>query len=266
MTHVKHEKRLMDINTKDIIVDTLGQRDVENRQKEFKNMVDDFYPDLPEPVDLSFVNGKYYCYDGQMRIKVYKFLNDGKDLTIPAMVIFGLTLKETADLFIMKNDPTTHISTKLYERIIVMANYGDQESLDFVRTVERNGFRIDKAKEDTDNNLVRIQATKALWDEYEACENLSDFDNFLHVLYNGFLNDPMQTNNKIIKGLGLFMRTYKGMFDMNTLIKSLSKVRISDIIRDAEADKSTGSRKYAVRILGIYNHGLHKQNKLQNIL
>ena len=56
----------------------------------------------------------------------------------------------------------------------------------------------------------------------------------------------------------------KGKEDM--LAEKLSKRRPNDIIRDAQADRSTGATKYAVQILRVYNYGLREEQRLPNVL
>ena len=73
------------------------------------------------------------------------------------------------------------------------------------------------------------------------------------------LNENMDT--RLIKGMTEIFLRYKDI-DIERMTKKLSMVRPSDIIRDAQADRTTGPRKYAIQILQRYNSGLRQDKKL----
>ena len=67
-TEIRYEK----INTKDIVVNPLAQREVESRKAQFNRIMKDFRPELVNPIKVARINGKNYCFDGQMTMKVLR--------------------------------------------------------------------------------------------------------------------------------------------------------------------------------------------------
>lgn len=169
----KIEVQLLDLNTKDILIDDLGQRDVNRRRAQFNKIMRTFDPNLVQPISVALIDGKYYCFDGQMTMKVLKARNAGRD----------------------------HL-----------------------------------------------------------------YASYIRVIKQSWHGDPPGAQAQILRGLGLFMRTYKGQFKEDVLIDKLQKKHPNDIVRDAQVDRSSGARKYAVQILLTYNFSQREQNRLPNLL
>ena len=92
------------------------------------------------------------------------------------------------------------------------------------------------------------------------------YASYIRVIKQSWNGDPAGAQAQILRGLGLFMRTYKGQFKEDVLIEKLQKKHPNDIVRDAQVDRSTGARKYAVQILLTYNFSQREQNRLPNLL
>lgn len=96
----KIEVQLLDLNTKDILIDDLGQRDVNRRRAQFNKIMRTFDPNLIQPISVALIDGKYYCFDGQMTMKVLKARNAGRDLCVKCRVYNGMTKMDAANMFI----------------------------------------------------------------------------------------------------------------------------------------------------------------------
>lgn len=70
------------LSTKEIVVDEKGQRNVNNRNAQFRKIMREFNPLLVNDIKVALIDGKYYCFDGQMTMKVLKARNGGKDLMV----------------------------------------------------------------------------------------------------------------------------------------------------------------------------------------
>lgn len=257
----KIEYQLLDINTKDIYVDDLGQRDVNRRRAQFNKIMRTFDPKLVQPISVALIDGKYWCFDGQMTMKVLKAKNADRDLCVKCRVYDGMTKLDAAEMFITQRGTTSRVA--LADQIRVKGNYGDEKAIDFQRITENNGLEISWTGNKAKNTVV---AVSTLWKEFLAIDDNDLYASYIRIIKQSWNGDPSGAQAQILKGLGLFVRTYKGLFKEETLILKLQKKLPNDIIRDAQADRTTGARKYAVQILLAYNFGLREDNRLPNLL
>jgi len=257
----KFEYNMADINTRDILVDELGQRDVNRRRAQFNKIMREFDPNLVQPISVALIDGKYYCFDGQMTMKVLKARNGGRDLCVKCRVYSGMTKMDAAELFINQRGTISRVT--LADQIRVKGNYGDQQAIDFQRITEKNGLEISWAGNKAKNAVI---AVSTLWQEFRSMNDNDLYGSYIRVIRRSWDGDPSGAQAQILKGLGLFMRTYKGQAKEETLISKLTKKPPNDIIRDARADRTSGARKYAVQILLTYNFGQREENRLPNLL
>lgn len=249
------------INTKDIVVDELGQRDVERRKAQFNKIMRTFDPNLVQPIKVALIDGKYICFDGQMTRKVLIEKNGGKDTMAECKVYYGMTLLDCAIMFV--NQTGTVSKVDITDKIRVMANYGFKDEMDFIRVTETNGLNVSWTKSKCKNAVV---AVSTLFNEFKSFNDLDAYSKYIRVIRGAWNGDPDGSRAQILKGLGLFLRTYKDAAVEETLIEKLSTKRPVDIIRDAQADRTSGARKYAVQILQAYNFCQREAKRLPNLL
>lgn len=252
---------LRDINTAEICIDSLGQRDVNRRRAQFREIMNNFDPNLVQPVSVALIDGKYYCFDGQMTMKVLKARNRDQDLCVRCRVYESMTKLDCANMFIKQRGITSPVT--LTDKIRVQANYGDQKALSFIKITEANGLNVSWTGNKCKNAVV---AVSTLWAEYSAINNDELYAKYIRVLKGAWDGDPQSLVTQILKGLGLFLRTYRESAKEDVLIRQLAKKRPVDLIRDAQADRTSGSRKYAVQILLAYNFGMREENRLPQLL
>lgn len=257
----KIEVQLLDLNTKDILIDDLGQRDVNRRRAQFNKIMRTFDPNLVQPISVALIDGKYYCFDGQMTMKVLKARNAGRDLCVKCRVYNGMTKMDAANMFINQRGTTSRVT--LTDKIRVLGNYGDKQAIDFQRITEQNGLEISWTGNKAKNAVV---AVSTLWNEFIAFNDNDLYAMFIRVLKGAWKGEPSGSQTQILKGLGMFLRTYREQVREDTLIAKLEKKRPNDLIRDAQADRTSGARKYAVQILLAYNFGQIEKNRLPNLL
>lgn len=257
----KIDYQMLDINTKDIFVDELGQRDVNRRRAQFNKIMKTFDENLVQPVSVALIDGRYYCFDGQMTMKVLKARNADRDLCVKCRVYTGMTKLDAANMFINQRGTTSRVT--LTDQIRVMGNYGDQAAIEFQRLTEENGLEISWTGNKAKNSVV---AVSTLWAEFNAFGDNEMYSSYIRVIKQAWGGDPSGSQAAILKGLGLFMRTYKSKAKEDTLIAKLSKKRPNDIVRDAQADRTNGPRKYAVKILQAYNFATRESDRLPNLL
>lgn len=250
-----------EISTKDIHIDDKGQRDVSRRKAQFNKIMREFDDRLVQPIDVALIDGKYWCFDGQMTMKVLKARAGGKDVRVKCRVYEGMSKMDAAYMFIKQRGTVSRVDVA--DKIRVNANYGDENSVKFIRITESNGLEIAWNGYKAKNSVV---AVSTLWQEFISFSDDEMFASYIRVIKNSWNGDPDGSKSQILKGLGMFMRTYRGEFQESRLITKLQTRHPNDIIRDAQIDRSSGARKYAVQILLAYNHGAREENRLPNIL
>lgn len=257
----KIDCQIMDINTRDIYIDELGQRDVERRKAQFNKIMRTFDQNLVQPVSVAQIDGKFYCFDGQMTMKVLKAKNGDRDLCVKCRVYRGMTKMDAANMFIEQRGTVSRVT--LSDKIRVMANYGDAKTIAFQGVTEQNGLQISWTGTKSKNSITAVSAA---WNEFLAFNDPIAYGAFIRVIRWAWDGDPNAAQSNILKGLGMFMRVYNGKFDEGRLINKLSDLNPNEIIRNASVDRSSGPRKYAVQILQAYNSGLRQESRLPNIL
>lgn len=259
------EIKNMNINTKDIIINSLAQRDVEQRKAQFNKIMRTFDPDLVNPIKVALINGKYYCFDGQMTMKVLKARNKDKDLCVPCKCYYGLTDMDMANLFVAQNGTISNV--KKVDKLRVMKNFGDHDASLLVRLTELNGLEISWNGSKRKNAVCAIGALERCFNDLKDKtdeETERKFGAFIRVIKGAWNGDPDGARSEILRGVCGFMKAYDKEFDEERLIRKLSEKLPIDIIRDAQVDRSNGERKYSVMILNIYNGRLKEPlvNKL----
>lgn len=258
------EIKTQKINTKDIVVKEPMQRDVERRKAQFNKIMRTFNPDLVNPIKVALIDGKYYCFDGQMTMKVLKARNRNKDLCVECKVFYGLTELDAAMLFVEQVGTVAKVSAA--DKLRVLNNYGDEESVALVKLTEENGLQISWNGSKSKNAITAISTLTGVFRDLEGLKNPAKYADFIRVLKEAYDGNPEAHSAAMLNGLGLFVKTYYGQYDHERLVKKLWEHPPAEIIRDARVDKSSGVRKYAVMILNIYNGNGRFKGALPNKL
>lgn len=257
----EYEYEIKYINTKEIIVDELGQRDVERRKAQFNKIMRTFDPNLVQDIDVAFIDGKYYCFDGQMTRKVLIARNGGKDLSVRCKVYCGMTKMDAAMMFIKQRGTTSNVD--ITDKIRVLANYGDKDAIDFIRITEANGLYISWTRTKGKNAVV---AVSTLFEIFNSFQDKEEYASLIRIVKGAWDGDADSTRHQILRGMAHFIQCYKGTYDEETLISHLKEQNPNEIVRNASTDRTKGPRKYAVQIWNAYNYRLRESRKLPNLL
>ena len=250
------------INTKEIVVNPQAQRDVERRRAQYNKIMRTFNPNLVNPIKVALIDGKYYCFDGQMTMKVLKGRNRGNDLCVNCMVFTGMTMVDVAEMFISQNG--TVAAVKAADKLRVLNNFGDPEAVAIVRLTEQNGLEISWSGDKRKNAITAVSTLTNVFRDLDGMKTPEKFSDFISILKEAYDGNPDAHVANMLNGLGQFVKTYYGEYDHARIVKKLRDHLPQDIIRDAKVDRSSGNRKYAVMILNIYNGSL--RNPLPNKL
>lgn len=248
------------LSTKEIIVNPNAQRDVGKRDAQFRKIMKEFDPRLVNDIKVAQINGKYYCFDGQMTMKVLKARNRNNDLMVRCKVYRGMTDVDAAEMFVKQNGTTSRVSTM--DKLRVEFNHGNREVLDFVRLTEANGITIDWSKGSGRNKIVAVSTAFRIYKDFNDPHEYSEF---LSILRDSWGGEPDSFRNEIMSGLYMFMKAYRGRYRSKTLVAKLSRVSPKSIVREAKVSTASGDRKYAIQILNAYNHNA-STNRLPELL
>lgn len=245
MKNFKPDYEYRQVNTKEINVDPLYQRDLS--KSKVTKIVKKFNPYLVNACKLSFRDGKFWVFDGQHTIAAIKAKNNGNDLMVDCKVFYGLTRIDEMELFIEQNGESTNVRTN--ERLRALFNNGDKDVVGMVRSCEKVGVKVDFMKGQAHN---RINALSTLMKSYKSMTE-KQFMNMLLTIKEAWGGVPESFSAEILNGMTRFYIAYDGEFNKNRLKKVLAKTSPVAIIRDGKVSATGGNAKYARVILGIYN-------------
>lgn len=250
MTHSTPEYEYKQVNTRDIFVDPLYQRDLNNGK--VGKIVREWNPYLVNAVKVSYREGKLWVFDGQHTIAAIKSKHNGRDCMVDCKVFYGLTRLDEMELFIAQNGASTAVQT--IEKFRALFNNGDKEIVHMVRTCERIGFIVDFKRGQANGRIV---AVSALYKAYKTLDE-KDFIDMLSIIKDAWNGVPESVSAEILGGMTRFYSAYKGSFNRSRLVRELSKNSPLAIIRDGRVTASGGNLRYARVILGIYNKNTSK--------
>lgn len=232
-------------NTKDIFVDPLYQRDLDNSK--VSKIVRDWNPYLVNAVKVSWRDGKLWVFDGQHTIAACKAKRGGRDCMVDCKVFYGLTRLDEMELFIAQNGAATPVKTR--EKYRALFNNGDPDITAMVRECEMIGFLVDFNPSKARN---RILALRTLFTSFKTLDSES-FRDMMLIIKEAWGGMPESLTSEIISGMTRFYMAYKGDFNRKRLIKRLAQNSPVAIIRDGKVTASSGASRYARVILGLYN-------------
>lgn len=248
------------VNTKDIEVDEWGQRDVEKRKSQFDKIMKHFNKYLVNELKLALIDGHYFCFDGQMTMKVLIAKNGGKHLPVDCKVYHGLTLFDISELFCDQGGIQSPV--RPIDKIRVRAYYGDADCMGFLRATEKAGLDLAWSGYKSQNTITAVATAFKSYMQFKDKDRYADM---LRSLKEAWPEDKHNVDAKILKGATMFYTTYETA-DPDRFATKLSVTRPVDLMRDAEVDRTKSERKYAVQMLHYYNRNARDVSRLPNVL
>lgn len=184
------------LSTKEIIVNPDAQRDVNKREAQFRKIMKEFDQRLVNDVKVAQIGSRYYCFDGQMTMKVLKARNRNNDLMVRCKVYKGMTDVDAADMFVKQNGTVSQVST--LDKLRVEFNHGNREVLDFVRLTEMNGVIIDWGRGAGKNKIVAVGTAFKV---YKALNDPQEYSRFLYILRESWGGEHDSFRKEIMNGL-----------------------------------------------------------------
>lgn len=234
------------LNTKFLFVDELYQRTIDPER--VKKIIDNFDPNLVNPIKVSFRDGKYWIVDGHHTERVLITLNKNEDLLVDCKVFYGMTWLDEVNMFLEQNGKFAR-AVNINDKLRAMMNAGDPDVTNMVKLAEKCGFIIDFKGSKGDNKIVALSTLMKAYGAMTA-EEYVDYLTLIKKTWGGASDSLCR---ELLQGMFIFCKTYGGQFKPKTFVTRLKKVAPYAIVRDGKVSSSPGATKYARQILGYYN-------------
>lgn len=236
------------LNTKDMMVDELYQRDID--PKRLMRMVKDYDPCLVNAVKVSYRDGKYWIYDGRHTAAMLRsVVGKGKDTEVECKVFTGLTRLDEMELFVAQNGASAPVSVNA--KLRALYNFGDKDVRGMVEAAAKAGVLVDFTKGQGLNKCVAASTLIKTYLSMER-EQFIDMLTTIRLTWNGIADS---FSREMLVGMAAFYRTYYGRFKQKDFVKSLSRVLPIQIIREGKSYNASWNTAtaYARVILRLYN-------------
>jgi len=243
------------LNTKDLVVDMMYQRDVD--MKRIAKMEKDYDPCLVNFVKVSFRDGKYYIFDGRHTVVLEKAVRgNGEDVSVACLVYKGLTRLDEMELFVAQNGENA-ARVGINDKLRALYNFGDTDVVGMVTASQCAGVRVDFTKWQATN---KVTAVSTLMHQYLRMPR-EQFIDMLSTIKAAWLGVPDSFCREILSGMERFYAAYYGDFKAKDLASSLSKITPIQIVREGKGlgSAALSGSTYARIILRQYNNG--RRNK-----
>jgi len=218
------------------------------------NIVEYFDIHRMHPIELSFRDGRLWCFNGQHRVLAYKKMNIAK---IPAQIHYGLTYEDEAMLFAKQHDNERRVSI----RDIWNAGNAAGEKMPNYMTIksimEDRGYKINPSKKEGENTFTCLATIIKGHDTYGA----DGLKRVIDTIDAAWGNCAGRTSSDITSALFRIYGTYGKAVDYDRLINCLSKHTALSFIRDSRDERGNGGVRVARHMVNVYNNKLRK-NKL----
>jgi hypothetical protein len=201
---------------------------------------------------MNLRDGHYWVLDGQHRLYALKQFGFSDTDTIDCEVYENLTDPEMAEIFLGRD---ARRAIGQFDKFHVACTAGRSRETDVRRTVESNGLKLGRTKEE--NTIGAIGALCKVYDRAGALV----LGQTLRTLRDAFAGDPRSFSPELIEGIGLVYNRYNGKTNEKMLAVRLSETRggVRNVINRAEAQRErTNNQKaqcVAATVVDIYNSG-----------
>lgn len=220
-----------------------------------KKIRESFDPHRMRPIELSSRDGKFWCFDGQHRLEVFKNLNIKR---IPVNVHFDLTYEDEALLFAMQHVNEQHISKRDEWKALCEAKSPLAKMI--TRTCKEFNFEVGGDSKDGKSIGAIREVLKIA--ERHGEQGLRDV---LFVLRSAFQHDSSSAHHDIVAGMSKILDTYPCLEDyhFNRFVQTLGKSSPRILLRKAMTERGRGGKQVAKVIIQEYNKGLGRDSKMR---
>lgn len=205
------------IRAGEIHVNRIYQRNIRNAL--IRKIVSEFDYHLVNPVKVTYHNGEYYAWDGQHTATALK-TKFGEDYLVPCMVYYDVpNWVNEAELFEKANHKQFRKAVSEGETWKSRLARGETSATNMKRIVESCGLRIDTGVHGSRDRAIRALA--ALDDLYKYGEDV--FEEIITNIAEAFDGSTESLQAPFLRGMGIFVQTYRGEYDRRALVQRLRK-------------------------------------------
>ena len=239
-----------------LVVDRTYQRDLD--EPRVRKTVREFDINTVNPPKVSFRDGKYWIFDGQHTVAIWRQVFGDKP--IECRVFYGMTWLDEKEAFVKQNgiskDPTTN------DKMRAAYNAQDPDVLDMVRAANFSNVQVNF--ENSGGVPGKCIATAALFHMYKTLSR-DDYISALSVLTTAWPLDVRALSANILRGMTVFYHTYTGKFKQSDLIASLQYTSPVLLFQEARGMPGSKGNVFARLILRCYNRR-RTAKKLEDII
>ena len=223
-----------------------------------KHIIDNFDPNLVNPVHVSYRDGKYYILDGQHTVVALEAVNGNKPVDVVCVVHKGMTYVDEAEYY-AEQYATKHRHT--YNEM-TMARYeaGEKLPCEIALKVKNVGGRLPYDK--SAKTGIKIGAVKKVTTLYQK-----DSDHTIlaiKCLVEAYKGRENTIPADIIAGTMEFLRLYDNRVLTSRLVEALSKYTPQILTNTAKNLKMTYPINWTETLRDKYNE-ISKKGKLKPI-
>lgn len=229
-----------------------------------------FAIDRMRPVDVSYRDGKYWCFDGQHRVEAYKLM--GRK-TVPAVIHYGLDYEKEAALFAQQFDDVAPVGMVAMWKAQVQAK--DAVALAINDMCHKYGFSVAEQNAKPKNTNIFCIAT--LKKAYSTIGPLG-LECVLSLVNDAWYGQEESTRVDVIEGLALIREAYDNdpskpsQIDYKRLRKVMKNTSPHTVIRDAGiwrvgryAHGQGRGVPFARHLVSLYNKNLSAKSAIENV-
>lgn len=246
-----HPVKTMKVNISNIHMADYQRTPSDSRIRKIMNEYD---PHRDRPIEVSYRDGKYWCFDGQHRTRVHELMGNE---TILAQVHYGLTYHDEAALFAKQHENVQSVNSKDRWNAAVASGMKSPETREIIRMCKEYGFEISTesfkvARADVFGCVCELQKlykkhgkngfVTMLW-LIGAWENNSDC--------------KQRTHREIVAGITKLMDAYHmDNHQWNKLHGKLAKMKPDVFLAKANTAQGRGGKRVAIQMVKMINSGV----------
>ena len=257
-----YKSAILEVPINNIVI---GKYQKELNRARVNMIVSNFNPARMRPIEVSYRDGRYWCWDGQHRLAAY---NQRGMATIPCQVHFGLTYEDEARLFAEQQVNVGSITSA--HKYHALREAHDETVIAIDKKCAEYGFKVNPKGIGGKN----IRAVKALQGITKK-SGISRLETIVWLLNAAWNHEAESTKEDIISGIALFLDKYllkercASDFEHNKAILERLHSKLASMTAARLLQKSTeqmaikgGDRRVAMTIHGLYNERLRGGSKL----
>lgn len=235
-----------------------------------KRIANKFSIDRMRPIEVSYRDGKYWCFDGQHRAEVYRLM--GRK-TIPAVIHYGLNYEAEAALFASQFDEVAPVGIVTMWKAQVAAY--DPVVTAINDMCHKFGFSV--AEQNAKPKHTNIFCIATLKKAYSTIGPLG-LECVLSLVNDAWYGQEESTRVDVIEGLALIREAYDNdpskpsQIDYKRLRKVMKSTCPQTIIRDAGiwrvgryAHGQGRGVPFARHLVSLYNKNLSAKSAIENV-